>query len=175
MYSISMNVGDSFTLGGNTVVQLDRASNGRIHLTIDAPKKVKVVRGGSTDSAGEDLQAQLEHMAKEIDAGIAEMDAAQSKELISAFVSEVFLSLARQSQKEERRRKQAEGIAAAKARGVKFGPARKPLPDNFDECHRAWRDGDLSLREAADSCGMRRDTFWRAIQREEGAGSCASS
>lgn len=158
MYSITMNVGDSFTIGGNTVVQLDRANNGRIHLTIDAPKNVKIVRGEKPEGT-EDLQARLEHMAKEIDTGISAMGAVRSKELISAFVSELFLSLARQSQKEERRQKQAEGIAAARAKGVKFGRARKSLPENFYQVYQDWRDGKMVLREAADACGMAPTTF----------------
>lgn len=172
MYSITMKTGDRLTLGKNTVVQLDRANQDSVHLMIDAPQKGKVVRGTPADSA--DLRERLECLAKEIDEEISALDAAQSKELIGAFVSELFLSLARQRQREERRQKQAAGIAAAKAKGVKFGRARTPLPDNFDECRQAWRDGELSLREAADSCGMGKATFQRAVVREERTASCAA-
>ena len=159
MYSITMKTGDRLTLGKNTVVQLDRANQDSVHLMIDAPQKGKVVRGTPADSA--DLRERLECLAKEIDEEISALDAAQSKELSGAFVPELC-------------QKQAAGIAAAKAKGVKFGRARTPLPDNFDECRQAWRDGELSLREAADSCGMGKATFQRAVVREERTASCAA-
>jgi len=76
-------------------------------------------------------------------------------------------------QRAERRRRQAEGIAEAKAKGVRFGPSPKPLPGNFESCCKAWRDGELSLTEAADRCGMARASFRRAVMRREQAGSCA--
>ena len=113
-------------------------------------------------------------MAKEIESNISELDSAQSKELIGGFVSELFLSLAKQSQREERRKKQAKGIAAAKARGVKFGRPQTPLPDDFDKCRQAWRDGKLSMQAAAESCGMEKTTFQRAAQRTEQSVSCAA-
>ena len=75
--------------------------------------------------------------------------------------------MAEQSRKEERRQKQAEGIAAAKAKGVRFGRPGKPLPDNFDEARRAWRKGELSLQQAADLCGIPRGTFYNAVVRRE--------
>ena len=123
----------------------------------------------AADSPDADLQARLELLAQEIDEEISRLDAAQSKELIGAFVSELFLSLARQSQREDRRQKVVEGIAAAKAKGVKFGRARIPLPDNFDEYRQAWRDGEISLQAAANACGMHEATFRRAVQRREEA------
>lgn len=167
MQTITMNVGDSFVVGGDTTVQFDRAGNDRIHLMIDAPQKVKVLRSTPADSLRADLQVRLEYLAKEIGEEISALDAAQGKELIGAFVSELFLSLARQGQREERRQKAVEGIAAAKAKGVKIGRSRTPLPDNFDAYRQAWRDGELSLQAAADACGMHKATFRRAAQREE--------
>lgn len=172
MQTITMNVGDSFVVGGSTVVQFDRAGNDHIRLTIDAPEKARLVRGAAADSA--DIQARLECLAREISEDVSALDAEESKELIGAFVSELFLALAKQSQREERRQKVVDGIAAAKAKGVKFGRARTPLPDNFDECRQAWRDGELSLQEAADFCGMNRDTFRRAVRRREEPADCAA-
>ena len=57
-------------------------------------------------------------------------------------------------------KRQAEGIAAAKARGVKFGRPHKPLPDNFYESNCAWRCNEMTLRQAAKACGMPLSTFY---------------
>ncbi|MCI8304812.1 MAG: hypothetical protein HFF52_09335 [Lawsonibacter sp.] len=115
------------------------------------------------------LQARLKALAEEISTELAQLESEQSKELLSDFVSELFLSAADQRQKKERRQRQAEGIAAAKAKGTRFGRTAKPLPDNFDELHQAWRDGELTLSKAATVCGMTRTTFYNAAMRKEQA------
>lgn len=120
-------------------------------------------------SAEEQLQNKLKGMAEEISADLSELDAARSKELLSDFVSDLFLAAADQRRRAERRQKQAEGIAAAKAKGVRFGREPRPVPENFDEIHQAWRDGRLSLSQAAARCGMARGTFYGAAMRREQA------
>ena len=121
-----------------------------------------------------DIQAQLQDMAEDIVSRISALDPSVSTEhLLGELVSELFLTVAKERQREERHQRQAAGIAAAKAKGVRFGPSRKPLPDNFDSCYRAWRDGEMSLTEAADGCGMVRGSFRRAVMRREQADSSA--
>ncbi len=93
----------------------------------------------------------------------------ENEALKDAFLSEMFLAVARASSRKERRQKQAEGIAAAKARGVQFGKKSPPLPENFEMMHRVWRNGDYSLAEAAKMCGMPKSTFYNAVQRVEEA------
>ena len=116
------------------------------------------------------VQDQLRDMAREIIAQLSELDSPDSKEqLLGNLVSELFLSVAQENQQRERRRRQAEGIAAAKARGVRFGASRKPLPENFDSCYTAWREGEMSLTQAAEACGMVKTSFRRAIDRREQA------
>lgn len=115
----------------------------------------------------DELRGQLKELAQEIVSGPSGLDPEQSRELLGGFVSDLFLSVAEQSRKEERRQKQAEGIAAAKAKGIRFGRPGKPLPDNFDEARRAWRAGELSLQQAADLCGIPRGTFYNAVVRRE--------
>lgn len=115
----------------------------------------------------EELRGQLKELAQEIVSSLSGLDPEQSRELLGGFVSDLFLSVAEQSRKEERRQKQAEGIAAAKAKGVRFGRPGKPLPDNFDEARRAWREGELSLQQAADLCGIPKGTFYNAVVRRE--------
>ena len=121
----------------------------------------------------EQLQVKLKELAEEISDDLAALDDEQRKMLLSDFVSDLFLATAERRQKEERRQRQAEGIAAAKARGVHFGRTRKALPDNFDEIHQAWRGGQMNLQQAADACGMPQGTFYGIVKRREQAGSCA--
>ena len=119
------------------------------------------------------LQAKLKGLAAEISSDLAALDDEQGKVLLSDFVSDLFLATAERRQKEERRQRQAEGIAAAKARGVRFGRTGKTLPDNFEEIHQAWRGGQMNLQQAADACGMPQGTFYGIAKRREQAGSCA--
>jgi len=91
----------------------------------------------------------------------------QNRELADAFLSELMLALARESSRENRRERQREGIAQAKARGVRFGKPSRALPENFEDARRAWRGGLLSLREAAEECGMPESSFYTAAQRAE--------
>ncbi len=118
------------------------------------------------------IQAKLKELAEEISSDLSRLESAQGKELLSDFVSELFLSMAKQDQQAVRRQKQAEGIAAAKARGVRFGPSRKPLPENFAACYEAWQRGQMTLTQAAETCGITRSAFYRAIDRMKELNSC---
>lgn len=117
----------------------------------------------------EELQAKLKELTAEIVSDLSALDAAHSKELLGDFVSDLFVALAEQRRREERRQKQAEGIAAAKAKGVRFGRPAAPLPDNFDQLRQAWRSGQMSLQQAASACGMAKATFYNAALRREEA------
>ena len=98
----------------------------------------------------ERLQAELRELAQEIAGSLSAVDAASGRELLSDFVSELFFCVTEQQRREDRRQKQAQGIAAAKARGVRFGRTARPVPDNFDQLHQAWREGRISLKQAAE-------------------------
>jgi len=93
----------------------------------------------------------------------------QNRELADAFLSELMLALARESSRENRRERQREGIAQAKARGVRFGKPSRSLPENFEDMRQAWRSGWCSLRDAAEACGMPESSFYTAAQRAEKA------
>ena len=71
-----------------------------------------------------------------------------------------------ESERETCRKRQAEGIAAAKQRGVKFG--RKPieLPQCFHEVLKSYKNGEISSKQAADILGVSRPTFlkWRDVE-----------
>jgi len=113
-----------------------------------------------------DLQTQLREQAREIVSEIFARDPEHGRDILGGFVSELFLTVAKRDISENRRQKQAEGIAAAKARGVRFGPEPKPLPDNFAACCEAWQSGELSMRSAAKACGMSASSFQAAAKRE---------
>lgn len=92
------------------------------------------------------------------------LDTRRSKDLLGTFIADLVLqvlSFVAQSERENIRQRQAEGIAAAKARGVQFGRKKKPLPDNFAEVCRRYENGELSCSEAAKLCGMAYATFRR--------------
>ena len=99
------------------------------------------------------------------------LDTRQGKDLMGTFIADLvlqILSFVAQSERENIRKRQAEGIAAAKARGVKFGRPPVPLPGNFYEVHRAWRGKKMTLRQAAEACGMPEGTFYaKAVKFEK--------
>lgn len=115
------------------------------------------------------LQTRLQALAQEAVSIVMEADPSRSKELLGLFVADLFSQMTEQEHKEERRQRQAEGIAAAKARGVRFGKRTKPLPENFEEVRHAWRNKELTLQEAATACGMAKTTFYNAVERAEQA------
>lgn len=98
------------------------------------------------------------------------LDTRRDKNLLGTFISDIVLALLSYVSENERvniKQRQAEGIAAAKARGVKFGRPSLPTPDNFIEVHRRWREGFISMDEAAEACNMNSKTFYsKAIQYE---------
>lgn len=110
---------------------------------------------------------------KEVDICVIDMpllDTRTAKDLIGTFIADLvlqILSFVAESERANIRQRQAEGIAAAKARGVRFGRPRRVLPENFLSSRTAWRSGKMSLHEAAQACGMPDTTFYNAVIRTE--------
>lgn len=98
------------------------------------------------------------------------LDTRRGKDLMGTFLSDIVLqvlSFVAENERTNIRQRQAEGIAAAKARGVKFGRPPLPVPSNFYEVHKDWRDKKISLKEAAIACNMPDGTFYgKAIKFE---------
>ena len=123
----------------------------------------------------EEIQEQWRILTKEkkIDIVVLDMsllDTRNGKDLLGTFISDVvlqILSFVAQNERENIRIRQAEGIAAAKANGVKFGRPELPLPENFHEVHKAWREKKIPLREAAKKCGMTESTFYAKARKIE--------
>ncbi len=90
------------------------------------------------------------------------LDTRRGKDLMGTFLSDIVLqvlSFVAENERQNIRQRQAEGIAAAKARGVRFGRPPKPLPENFPCIYHSWKSGNLTGTEAAKQCGMPLSTF----------------
>jgi len=116
----------------------------------------------------EDIQHQWKLLTKEIRVDICVidmplLDTRRGKDLVGTFVSDIvlqILSFVAENERSNIRQRQAEGIAAAKANGVRFGRPLLELPDNFPEVCQAWKLGQISLGKAAKACKMAQSTFY---------------
>ncbi len=123
----------------------------------------------------EEIQNQWRVLTKEkgVDIYVVDMpllDTRRGKDLVGTFLSDIVLQVLSFVAENERiniRQRQAEGIAAAKAKGMKFGRPALPYPDNFREIHRDWRNKKITLRQAADACGMPVGTFYGKARKLE--------
>ena len=110
---------------------------------------------------------------KQVDLYVMDMpilDTRREKNLLGTFISDLVLALLSYVAENERnniRQRQAEGIAAAKARGVHFGRRPNPLPENFYEVYQQWKMKKISVSEAARECGMPQTTFFERARAYE--------
>ncbi len=122
-----------------------------------------------------DVQEQWRILTKEkcVDIVVLDMpllDTRQGKDLMGTFIADLvlqILSFVAESERQSIKRRQAEGIAAAKARGVKFGRPEKPVPKNFDQVVRMWKKKEFTLKQAAKICNMPEGTFYYKATRLE--------
>lgn len=122
----------------------------------------------------EEIQRQWRLLTKEkgIDIVVLDMpllDTRRGKDLMGTFLSDIVLqvlSFVAENERTNIRQRQAEGIAAAKARGVRFGRLPLPLPDNFCEVYRAWCNKELTLKQAAEACRMPVGTFYGKARKQ---------
>lgn len=103
------------------------------------------------------------------------LDTRKGRDLTGTLIADIVLQLlsyVAQTEREFIHQRQAEGIAAAKARGVHFGPKKKPMPDNFLTYADSWLQGKISSRQAARQLGISYQTF---IRRAKELGGSAGS
>ena len=136
-------------------------------------KKGDVIIIKSIDRLGRNYGEILEQwrkITKEIGADIQVIDMpllntnSFHEDLTGIFISDLVLQILAYVAETERafiRQRQAEGIAAAKLKGVRFGCKRAELPDEFEEYYQLWRKGEVSLRKAAEALRMNHTTFYR--------------
>ena len=123
----------------------------------------------------EEIQNQWRLLTKDmgVDICVIDMpllDTRRGKDLMGTFLSDIVLqvlSFVAENERTNIRQRQAEGIAAAKARGVRFGRPPLPLPENFHDLHTAWRGKKLTLKQAAAACGMSTGTFYSKVTKLE--------
>lgn len=107
---------------------------------------------------------------KGIDISVIDMpllDTRRDKDLMGTFVSDLvlqILSFVAQNERENIKKRQAQGIAAAKARGVKFGRPECPVPENFSDIIRQWEQGKIIFNQAVGMCNMSEATFYRRLR-----------
>ena len=120
----------------------------------------------------EEIQNQWRLLTKDkgVDICVIDMpllDTRRGKDLVGTFLSDIVLqvlSFVAENERSNIRQRQAEGIAAAKKRGIRFGRPPKPLPANFHDVHQRWRAKQITVSEAAQECGMPRSTFFYRAQ-----------
>lgn len=116
----------------------------------------------------EELQEQWRVITKDMKVDVVVMDmpildTRQDKGLLGTLISDLVLALlsyVSENEREEIRQRQAEGIAAAKERGVRFGRPSIPVPDDFEDICRRWRTGEMTMKKAAEVCGLKPQTFY---------------
>lgn len=94
----------------------------------------------------------------------------RDKDLTGTFIADLvlqILSYVAQTEREFIRQRQAEGIASAKARGVKFGRKKSELPEGFEAAREKYLNKELSVRKAAELCGMNYGTFYSRVRNYE--------
>ena len=136
-------------------------------------KKGDVLIVKSIDRLGrnyEEILNQWQKITKEIQADIAVLDMPlldtrkRGQDLTGTFVADLvlqILSYVAQTERENIRQRQMEGIAAAKMRGVRFGRPRKQKPEEFQTVKEGWEMNRFSSREAARKLGISQNTFLR--------------
>ena len=120
----------------------------------------------------EEIQNQWRILTKEkgVDIVVIDMpllDTRQGKDLMGTFIADLvlqILSFVAQSEREKIKERQAQGIAAAKARGVRFGRPEKSVPENFLLLVREWEKKRLPLPDLLKQCEMSEATFYRRLR-----------
>ena len=120
----------------------------------------------------EEIQSQWRFLTreKEIDVSVIDMpllDTRRGKDLMGTFLADIVLqvlSFVAQNERENIRKRQAQGIAAAKANGMKFGRPVIKAPPNFPEIVQKWENGIIKSYEAAEMCGMCESTFYHRLR-----------
>lgn len=118
-----------------------------------------------------EIQNQWRILTKEIGIDICVLDmplldTRNGKDLMGTFIADLvlqILSFVSENERENIRKRQEQGIAAAKMRGVRFGRPESAVPDDFKNIVMAWRRGKLNLNKVLEMCKMSKSTFYRRL------------
>jgi len=119
----------------------------------------------------EEIQNQWRFLTKEknVDIAVIDMpllDTRLHKDLIGTFISDIvlqILSFVSHSERDNIRKRQSEGITAAKMRGVQFGRPIKAAPDNFGALVKQWEQKQITTNDIVSICGVSKATFYRRL------------
>lgn len=122
----------------------------------------------------DEILAQWRYITKEKEAQIVVLDmplldTRQGRDLTGVLIADIVLQLlsyVAQTEREFLRQRQAEGISAAKARGVRFGRSPHKRPDDYEEIKEAWKNGKISGRSAAKMIGISHTAFQKWMKKE---------
>ena len=120
----------------------------------------------------EEIQKQWRILTKDIGADICVidmplLDTRNGKDLMGTFIADLVLQILSFCSENERvniKKRQAEGIAAARARGVHLGRPVKEPPEDFPKIVKAWEKGEITLKEAVRYCNMGETSFYRRLR-----------
>ncbi len=107
---------------------------------------------------------------KNVDVCVIDMpllDTRTAKDLMGTFIADLvlqILSFVAENERANIRQRQQQGIAAAKARGVRFGRPEKPLPEDFTQIVRKWEQKELDLQDVLEKCNISDATFYRRLR-----------
>lgn len=164
----------------NKNIYMDKVS-GKDFNRPEYKKLVKKLQAGdilyilSIDRLGrnyEEIQTQWRLLTKEIGIDICVIDmpllnTRNGKDLMGTFIADLvlqILSFVAQNERETIRKRQAQGIAAAKAKGGHLGRSVKKAPDGFTELIKLWEKKKISLKDVLVQCDMSESTFYRRIR-----------
>ena len=119
-----------------------------------------------------EIQNQWRILTKEIGIDICVLDmplldTRNGKDLMGTFIADLvlqILSFVAENERENIRKRQEQGIAAAKNRGVRFGRPKSKMPDNFQSIVKAWERGDIKINTVLEKCQISRSTFQRRLR-----------
>ena len=95
------------------------------------------------------------------------LDTTNSKDLLGTFISDIvlqLLSFVAENERDNIRKRQAEGIAAARAKGIKWGKPEKKFPDNFDGLYQAWMRKEIDTKSIMEQCDMKKSAFYKHLK-----------
>ena len=120
----------------------------------------------------EEIQNQWRMLTKEIGIDICVidmrlLDTRNGKDLMGTFIADLvlqILSFVAENERENIRKRQEQGIADAKKRGVRFGRPETHIPNNFGEIIKKWENGQIKFDDALQECNMSQATFYRRLR-----------
>ncbi len=119
-----------------------------------------------------EIQNQWRMLTKEIGIDICVidmplLDTRNGKDLMGTFIADLvlqILSFVAENERENIRKRQEQGIADAKKRGVRFGRPETHIPNNFGEIIKKWENGQIKFDDALQECNMSQATFYRRLR-----------